>query len=91
MLVPGMGGVSGKVVQAFGTLGWKSHRVYPMGAWKIRILRVMQAMEDYIVKFQREAKTIRVICMISFELKICGSGQPGMLKDQLQLTKDQTT
>jgi hypothetical protein len=41
-----------------------------MGVWKIKILTAMQTMEAWIVMFLREAKAIRVICMISFELGI---------------------
>jgi hypothetical protein len=54
----------GRVEDEFGTLGWKKHWAlggggaggHPVGAWKIRVLREMQRMEVWPVRFQRETK-----------------------------------
>ena len=41
------------------------HDEFFCGTWKVKILKEIQVKEAWFVKFQREAKTIRVIKMIT--------------------------
>lgn len=56
------GVVLGEECQSVSSSGWKGQSVQNVkdclvGAWETRVLREMQTMEVYFVKFQREAKT----------------------------------
>lgn len=54
--------LDGEECQSVSNSGWKGQRVQNVkdclvGVWETRVLREMQTMEVYFVKFQREAKT----------------------------------
>lgn len=76
----------------FVTLGWEGHSelngLMWVGAWKTEMLKEMHMIDAWLLKFQKEAKTLSGPFMWYSDLRVCSSIQLG-LKNQLWLRRHQ--